>query len=298
MNKQLRGSVYLLLATVFWGSTFVAQDAAMNYIRPFTFQAVRTLLGVLCLMPVIYMLDRKEGKGFLKGWADPLLWKAGVLCAIPLFLASNMQQLGIGEGTDPGKAGFLTTMYILFVPLIGIFRKEKAPKLLPLSLLLAVAGLYFLSFSGVTTISLGDLLLLGCAMAYSVQIIFVDTFVNKVDPVRLNAVQILISGLITTVLMILIDKPSLSAIGNCWLPILYAGVLSSALAFTLQIVGQKDLSPSLASLIMSLESVFAVLTGLLFGDLLSGREWLGCGLIFVAVILSQIPIPDRKKREA
>ena len=297
MNKQLRGSAYLLLATIFWGSTFVAQDAAMAHVQPFTFQAVRTALGAICMLPVIYMLDRKEGKSFLKGWADPLLWKAGLLCAIPLFLAGNLQQLGIGEGTDPGKAGFLTTMYILFVPLIGIFRKEKTPRLLPVSLLLAVAGLYFLSFSGAAHISVGDLLLLCCAVAYSVQITFVDKYVNSVDPVRLNTVQVLISASITAIPMFLMESPTATAIGNCWGPILYSGILSSGVAFTLQIVGQKDLPPSLASLIMSLESVFAVLTGLLFGDLLSGREWLGCSLIFAAVLLCQIPIPKRQKRE-
>ena len=297
MNKQLKGSAYLLLATIFWGSTFVAQDAAMLHLGPFTFQAVRTALGAFFLLPVIYILDRKDGKSFLKGWADPKLWKAGALCAIPLFLAGNLQQLGIGEGTDPGKAGFLTSMYILFVPLIGIFRREKAPKLLPVSLVLAVAGLYFLSFSGTATISIGDLLLLCCAAAYSVQIIFVDKFVGTVDPIRLNTVQIFVAALITTIPMFLMETPTVSAIGNCWGPILYAGILSSGVAFTLQIVGQKDLPPSLASLIMSLESVFAVLTGMLFGDVLTGREWLGCALIFTAVILSQIPIPS-KKREA
>ena len=125
MNKQLKGSIYLLLATIFWGSTFVAQEAAMNYIRPFTFQAVRCALGALCLLPVIFFIDRKNGKNFWNGWKDPKLWKAGILCGIPLFLAGNLQQLGIGAGTEAGKSGFLTAMYILFVPLIGIFRKEK-----------------------------------------------------------------------------------------------------------------------------------------------------------------------------
>lgn len=284
----------MLLATIFWGSTFVAQDAAMNFIKPFTFQAVRTMVGVLCLLPVIWMMDRKDGKSFRKGWQDPKLWKAGILCGIPLFLAGNLQQLGIGEGTDPGKAGFLTTMYILFVPLIGIFRKEKAPRLLPISLILAVAGLYFLSFSGVAQISLGDLLLLSCALMYAIQIIVVDKYVSQVDPVRLNAIQILVASLMTWVLMLTIDKPTVSSIGACWLPILYSGVLSSAVAFTLQIVGQKDLPPSLASLIMSLESVFAVLTGLVFGKLMNSQEIIGCGLMFAAVILCQLPIPDKK----
>lgn len=296
MQKQLRGSIYLLLATVFWGSTFVAQEAAMNFIRPFTFQAVRTALGALCLLPVIFMLDKKEGKSFLEGWKDKKLWIAGLLCGIPLFLAGNLQQMGIGAGTDAGKSGFLTAMYILFVPLIGIFRKEKPPKLLPLSLALAVVGLYFLSCaeSGISAISIGDLLLLSCALMYAVQIIVVDKFVSSVDCIRLNAIQVAVSSAMTTVLMFTMEQPSIQAIGNCWLPILYSGIFSSAVAFTLQIVGQKDLSPSLASLIMSLESVFAVLTGLAFGGRMTGFESIGCVLIFVAVILCQLPIPNKK----
>lgn len=296
MNKQLRGSFYLLLATIFWGSTFVAQEAAMSYIQPFTFQAVRCCLGAVCLLPVIFFADRKNGRNFWQGWRDAKLWKAGILCGIPLFLAGNLQQLGIGEGTDAGKAGFLTAMYILFVPLIGIFRKEKPPKLLPVSLLLAVVGLYFLSCAGVTRISAGDLLLLCCALTYAFQIIAVDKFVNSVDPIRLNTIQIMVASALTAVLMLTLEKPTVAAIGSCWLPILYAGILSSAVAFTLQIVGQKDLPPSLASLIMSLESVFAALTALLFGGTMTAAEVFGCVLVFAAVILCQLPLPSRKKR--
>lgn len=296
MNKQLKGSAYLLLATLFWGSTFVAQSAAMDYVGPFTFQAVRSMLGVLCLLPVIYVIDRKAGNSFLKGWLDPKLWKAGILCGIPLFLASNLQQMGIGAGTDAGKSGFLTAMYILFVPVIGIFRKEKPPKLLPVSLLLAVVGLYCLSCVGVTQVSAGDLLLLSCALAYAVQITFVDIFVDTVDPIRLNAVQILIASVLTSVLMFTMETPTASSIGSCWLPILYSGILSSGVAFTLQIVGQKNLAPSLASLIMSMESVFAVISGwLILGERLTLWEGLGCVLVFAAVLLCQLPLPARKK---
>jgi len=296
MRKQFRGSIYLLLATIFWGSTFVAQEKAMEFIGPFTFQAVRTGLGALCLLPVIFLLDKKEGKGFWTGWKDKRLWLAGLLCGIPLFLAGNLQQLGIGAGTDAGKSGFLTAMYILFVPLIGIFRREKPPKLLPVSLVLAVAGLYFLSCTeGITAISTGDLLLLGCALMYAVQILVVDQFVDRVDCIRLNAIQVAVSSVLTTVLMLTMEQPTVASIGSCWLPILYSGIFSSAVAFTLQILGQKDLSPSLASLIMSLESVFAVLTGLLFGGSMTTDEIIGCVLIFVAVILCQLPLPEKKK---
>ena len=158
-----------------------------------------------------------------------------------------------------------------------------------------MAGVYFLSCAGVTQISVGDLLLLSCALAYAVQIIVVDQFVNEVDPIRLNAIQIMVASALTAVLMFAVEKPTITAIGNCWLPILYSGILSSAVAFTLQIVGQKDLAPSLASLIMSLESVFALLTGMLFGGTMTKAEGLGCVLVFSAVILCQLPFPLKKK---
>lgn len=291
MKQQIRGSAYLLLATLIWGSTFVAQSVGMDHIGPFTFQAVRCLLGALILLPVIWIADRKttDGKTYRSRWCDKQLWKAGILCGIPLFLACNLQQLGIVE-TDAGKSAFLTAMYIVIVPIIGIFLKKRPSRMIPVSVLLAVGGLYCLSCVGVTSISMGDISLLGCAFMFAVQIIFVDKFAQSVDPLRLNTIQALVCAVLSGIIMFLVEEPSMDTILPCWLPLCYAGFLSMGAAYSLQIVGQKYLPPTTASLIMSLESVFAVLCGcLLLRETLTGWEILGCVLVFIAVILSQIP---------
>ena len=298
MKKQLQGTLSLLLATVIWGSTFVAQSVSTDHMGPFTFQAARCFLGALVLIPVIWVADRKkaDGKSFLSRWADKNLWKAGLLCGVPLFLACNLQQMGLTE-TDAGKSAFLTAMYIVIVPVIGIFRKKKPGKMIILSVILAVGGLYCLSCVGVTSIRLGDLLLIGCALMFAVQIVCVDIFAGSVDPLRLNAIQALVSAVLSAAVMWVTEEPKLSMIAGCWFPIAYAGVLSMGAAYTLQIVGQQKLPPAPASLIMSLESVFAVICGcLLLQETLTKWEIAGCVLMFAAVVLSQIP--DKKKKEA
>ena len=291
MRKQLQGTLYLLLATVIWGSTFVAQSVSMDHMGPFTFQAARCFLGAIVLVPVIWLVDRKKagGKSFLGRWMDKKLWKAGVLCSIPLFLACNLQQMGLTE-TDAGKSAFLTAMYIVIVPLIGMFFKKKPGKMIYLSVILAVGGLYCLSCVGVTSISLGDLLLIGCALMFAVQIVCVDTFAGAVDPLRLNTIQALVCAILSAVVMLFFEEPKFSVVVDCWLPIGYAGVLSMGVAYTLQIVGQQKLPPAPAALIMSLESVFAVICGcLILHETLTTWEIIGCVLMFAAVVLSQIP---------
>lgn len=297
MKQQLKGSLYLLLATMIWGSTFIAQSVGMDYIGPFTFQAVRCFMGVLAMLVLILIADRfkKDGLSFLSRWKDKKLWKAGFLCGIPLFLACNLQQVGL-VNTDPGKSAFLTAMYILFVPIIGIFRKEKPTKLMPLSLLLAVVGLYFLSCMGVTSVSIDDILLLECALMFAVQITIVDLFAKDLDPLRLNLIQALVCAVLSAVVMLITERPTWVSIGRCWFPLAYAGILSMGVAYSLQIIGQKSLKPSLASLIMSLESVFAVIFGfIVLRDYLTLWEGIGSCFVFAAVILSQIP--TEKKQE-
>ncbi len=291
MKQQFRGILCLLLTTIIWGSTFVAQSVGMDHIGPFTFQAVRCALAVLGLLPVIWVADRfqKDGRTFWSRWKDPQLWKAGLLCGLPLFLACNLQQVGI-VSTDAGKAAFLTAMYIVIVPLMGIFQKKKLSKTMPLSVILAVGGLYCLSCVGVTTISSGDLVLLGSALMFAVQILFVDKFAADTDALRLNTIQALVCAVLSGIVMFFTEEPAWDAIGRCWLPLGYAGFLSMGAAYSLQIIGQKYLSPTVASLLMSLESVFAVLFGwLLLSEALSTWEAVGCILMFAAVILSQIP---------
>ena len=298
MNKKLKGSLVLLLATTIWGTAFVAQDIGMDAIGPFTFQAVRCLLAILVLLPISLISDRKntDGKTFTQRWSNKTLWKAGILCGIPLFIACNLQQLGIAADTGAGKSAFLTAMYILFVPIIGLMRGKKMTWTIPVSVIIAVAGLYFLSCVGVSTIRPGDLLLLGCAVAYAVQITFVDIFVNDVDAVRLSMVQALVCTVLSAVVMFLMEKPTLSGIWDAILPLMYAGCLSMGFSYTLQIVGQKELEPSAASLIMSMESVFAVIAGcIILHERLSVWEISGCVLVLTAVIISQLPTKTKIK---
>lgn len=296
MKKQLRGTLSLLLATLIWGLAFSAQSVGMDYIGPFTFQTFRCLLAVLGLLPVIALADRtaQDGKTFSSRWQERTLWKAGILCGIPLFLACNLQQVGLVE-TDAGKSGFLTAMYIVIVPVIGIFRGKKLSAAVPVSVALAVAGLYFLSCMGTDRMSTTDLLTLGCAFAFAAQITFVDIFAPTVDPLRLNAIQCLVCAVLSGIITPFVERPTWDAVAACWLPLAYAGLLSMGAAYSLQIIGQKHMEPAAASLVMSLESVFAVLFGcLLLGEKLTGWEIFGCVLIFIAVLLSQLP--DKKKK--
>lgn len=291
MKERLKGIVCLLFATIIWGSTFVAQSVGMDHIGPFTFQAVRCFMAVIGLLPVIAVSDRfkSDGKTFKTRWSDKQLWKAGLLCGIPLFLACNLQQLGIVD-TDAGKSGFLTAMYIVIVPVMGLFLGRKPTKWIPISVLLGAVGLYCLSCVGVTKISTGDLLLIGCAFMFALQIIFVDLFAGSVDALRLNLIQSLVCAVLSAVVMVFRETVTWKALLDCWLPLCYAGFLSMGAAYSLQIVGQKYLPPTPASLIMSLESVFAVLCGcLILRETLTMWETIGCVLVFIAVILSQLP---------
>lgn len=297
MKKQLQGSLLLVLATLIWGSTFVAQSTGMNHIGPFTFLAFRNIMGAVFLFLLSFITDRfiQDGKTAKERWLDPKLWKAALFCGTPLFVAAALQQMGI-VSTDPGKSGFLTAMYIVFVPILGIFLKKKPSKWIPVSVVLGVIGLYFLSCVGVTSVSISDLLLIGCAIVYAIQILCVDLFGLELDSVRLNCLCCSITFVFATIATFLFETPTWEAVNSCWGALLYAGILSSGIAFTLQIVGQKHVEPSTASLLMSLESVFAVLSGwIVLGDVLNVWESIGCVLIFIAIMLSQIP--DKKKEK-
>lgn len=289
MKQKMQSSSMLLIATIIWGSSFVSQSIAMSHMGPFTFQAIRCGLAVIALIPLIAIFDRLQGESFLKRWKDKRLWKAGLLCGIPLFFAVNLQQLGLVD-VDPGKSAFLTAMYIVIVPIIGIFRKKKPSIMIPVSVVLAVVGLYFLSCVGVKSISTGDLLLLGCALMFAVQIVFVDKYAQCVDALRLNTIQSLICMILSSLVMLFTETPTMEGINACWLPLIHVGVLSMGVSYSLQIIGQKNLEPSTASLIMSMESVFAVLFNwIITRTLLNTNEAIGCVLVFVAVILSQLP---------
>lgn len=297
MKDKLQGSALLLLTTLIWGASFVAQSVGMDHVGPFTFQAVRCAMAFVALLPVIFLLDlkKKDGKKFLTRFFDKKLLLAGILCGVPLCLAINLQQVALLD-TDAGKAAFMTSMYIVFTPIIGLISGRKITAMVPISVAIAVVGLYCMSCVGVTTINMGDVLLLGSAVCFAFQITMVDKFANSVDCIRLNCLQSLICSVLSAVVMLFTETPDLSAIKDALLPLSYAGFLSMGTAYYLQILGQQKLAATPAALIMSMESVFATIFGmLLLHERLSSWETAGCVLMFIAVILSQIPIPKRQK---
>ena len=292
MRNKLRGSLALMAATVIWGSAFIAQSVGMDHIGPMTFQAARCGLGAVFLLPVIFVFDRDK-KSYFKNWSDPKLWKTGILCGSALFVAAGLQQVGLVY-TTAGKAGFITAMYIVLVPILGLFFRKRPPVAAWISVLLALAGLYLLSCTDVTAINVGDMLMIGCALGFAVQITLIDRMAADLDGLRLNCIQAFVCALLSAVVMAFTETPTFPSLAACALPIGYAGVLSMGVAYSLQIIGQKHLEPTPASLIMSLESVFAALCGwLLLHERMTPQELCGCALVFSAVILSQLP--DKKK---
>lgn len=288
MKQKLQGILALAFATVIWGSTFIAQSVGMDHIGPITFLAVRNALAVPFLMLLAFLFDRKKSD-YWKLWKDKKLWLAGISCGLALFVAAALQQIGIVH-TSASKSGFLTAMYIVLVPVLGLFLRKKPAANVWFSVALAVVGLYLLSCAGVSQINVGDILLLGCAFAFAVQIILIDKAGADLDGLRLNCIQSLVVAVISSLGMFLFEEPDFSAICISWLPISYAAILSTGVAYSLQIFGQKRLPPAPASLIMSLESVFAALSGwLILHERLTVWETLGCILVFAAVIISQIP---------
>ncbi len=291
--KQLKGtgSLMLLLAAVIWGSAFVAQSMGMDHIGPFTFQGVRSLMGAAALLPVILLFERQKKSKRIKDkeahYKTRDLLIGGTLCGLVLFVAINLQQFGLLY-TTPGKAGFLTAMYILIVPIYGLFLGHRPPMSLWVSVLIAAMGLYLLSVTEQFTISTGDLLLILCAFAFAGQILLIDHFIEKANGIKLCAMQFLVCGVLSAIAMFIFEKPSFSAIMDAIGPLLYAGVLSSGVAYTLQILAQKTTPPALASLLMSLEAVFAVLAGILvLGQIPTPRELLGSALMFTAIVFAQ-----------
>ena len=300
MNKQLRSSLLLLLATLIWGTAFIAQSVGMDLIGPFTFQTFRCGLAICFLIPLTLIFDfgKCSVTESVQKWKNPTLWKSGMICGVALFVAQSLQQVGLVY-TDAGKAGFITAMYIVLVPVLGLFFKRKPPKAALFSVVLAVIGLYLLSCLGVTQVNIGDILLMGCALAFAVQITCIDRLAGALDGLRLNCIQAIVVTALSLPCMILTEKVEFTNILACWLPLCYAGILSMGVAYSLQIVGQKDLEPTTASLIMSLESVIAALSGwLILKETMTAWELLGCGLVFAAVIISQLPEKNTKKETA
>ena len=291
-KNQVAGNLMLLTAAVIWGLAFVAQSVGVSHMAPLSFQFCRSFTAVLTLIPIILVGDRgkRDGKNFFTRFRDKRLLLGGLCCGLGMFLGNAFQQVGLVY-TSPGKSGFITAMYIVLVPLLGLFLHQKLQGRVWISVALAVLGLYFLSISGNTTINIGDLLTLGCALFFAIQITCIDRISSSVDCLRLSLLQTLVTCVLSFVSMLFLEDFDISAVSTCAVPILYTGVLSMGVAYTLQITGQKKASNvALASLILSLESVFSALFGwLILKAALSPRELFGCALVFSAIVLAQLP---------
>lgn len=297
-KTTLKYSALLLLTAFIWGAAFVAQSVGMDYVGPFSFNALRCMIGSLVLLPVIYFTGKKNPQKKTqeqKSTDRRALVKAGGLCGCILFVATSAQQFGI-QYTTVGKAGFITALYIVIVPILGLFLNKKVSAAAWTGVALALAGLYLLCAGENFNLNKGDMLVMICAFFFSIHILVIDHYSSFVDGVKMSCVQFFVCGLLCAVCMFIFEKPSIASALSCWLPILYAGVLSCGVAYTLQIVAQKYIQPTVAALILSLESVFAVLCGwALLKEVLATRELIGCLLIFAAVVLAQLPDKENKK---
>ncbi len=300
-RKALRGSLLLLIGSVIWGAAFVAQRAGMDHMPPFAFSGIRMLLGGFVMIPVARLLDRKQE---LSAEAAAIRKKdqrrAGLICGLFLFAATSLQQAGL-VSTSAGKAGFLTALYVVLVPLASLLVFRVHPgRIIWLGVALAVAALYLLCVpaSGFQ-VEAGDLLLIGCAVCFTGQILGIDRYAARVNGAALARDEFLITGALSMIVALCTEKISWDGIREALIPILYTGIMSSAVGYSLQIFGQRDVNPTVASLLMCLESVFAVTTGaLILGEIMTSREILGSVLMFTAVILAQLsPVIEKRIKE-
>ena len=318
-SNPVRGIVFPLLAALIWGTAFVAQDVCADIIDTFTFNAIRSYVAVVVLLIIIYLFDKlKKDKPVITPEQKKIdrknLMLGGICCGTALAIASNFQQAGISAGTDAGKAGFITALYVVLVPLFGLFFKRKVDLPVWIAVVLSVVALYLLCIKGEFRLQFGDLLILVCAICFAVHILVIDHFTETVDGIKLSCVQFLVAAIWATIAKVvcvilgnngigdisaassIFASPDWSAILACALPILYVGIFSSGVAYTLQILAQKGSNPTVVTILLSMESVFAVISGaIILHQQMSGREYLGCVLMFAAVVLAQIPNPFKKK---
>ncbi len=291
MNRYtLRQSMILFMAAAIWGFAFVAQSVGMDYVGPYTFVTARNVVALAVLLPWVAAARRQRKKGGKRRSGRRSLIYGGGCCGICLFAASALQQFGM-KYTTVGKAGFITAMYIVLVPVFGIFVKKKTGIKVWIAVAAALAGLYLLCMTkGDFQLQKGDAYILGCAAVFALHILVVDHFSPLVDGVELSCVQFAVNAVLGTILMMLLEQPRMADLLAAWLPIVYAGALSSGVGYTFQIIGQKGMNSTVASLILSLESVISVLAGwLLLHQALTARELAGCALVFAAIILVQLP---------
>ena len=281
LSKQIRNSFLLLIAALIWGVAFVAQSTGMEHIGPFTFTFLRNVIGTVVLLPIAFFSKEKSE-------SSKILIISAVLSGIALGIASCLQQYGMLY-TSVGKAGFLTALYIIIVPIIGFFFKKKCSWLTWVAVLLAIIGVYFLCMTEEFAINKGDIYELLCAFAFSIQIMIISKYTERINAYRFACIQFFTAGLVAFFPMLLTETIGWSGVSAAMIPLLYTGVMSSGVAYTLQIIGERDLNPTVAALIMSLESCISVLAGwILINQTLSTREIVGCVIMFISIILAQI----------
>ena len=320
-HNQMRQVVFPILAAFIWGTAFVAQDVCADVIDTFTFNAIRSYVAVVVLLIIMAIFgrvnkDKPAPSAAERKAANRQMWIGGICCGTALAIASNFQQAGISAGTDAGKAGFITALYVVLVPVFGLFFKRKVSLPTWIAVALSVLALYLLCIKGDFSIAPSDLLLLVCAVCFAVHILVIDHFTASVDGFKLSCVQFLTAAVLATLAKIvcvllgvggtgdvtsatsIFAMPDWSAILACTLPILYVGVFSSGVGYTLQILAQKDSNPTVVTILLSLESVFAVIAGaIILKQQMTAREYIGCAVMFAAVILAQIQFPVKKKAE-
>lgn len=294
-KKSMRSSLLLLLAATIWGVAFVAQSVGMDYMGPFSFNGARFLMGSIVLLPLVIFRRKKDKEKKIPRAGMGITLAGGICCGLALGTASLCQQFGIMY-TTVGKAGFITTLYIIIVPVMGIFLRKKVSGRVWIGAALAAVGMYLLCMTERLALSKGDAYVFVCAILFAIHILVIDYFSPRADGVELSCIQFFMAGVLSSVLAFLFEHPQVSDFVNGIIPLAYAGIMSCGVAYTLQIIGQKDLDPTVASLILSMESVVSVLAGwVILGQALSGKELFGCALVFGAVILVQLPEKKKEK---
>lgn len=292
---SLKSSFLLFMAAFIWGVAFVAQSVGMDYMGPLSFNGARFLMGSLVLLPLIIYRRRKDKKAGIQPADTKTTVTGGICCGLALCAAALLQQYGIMY-TTVGKAGFITTLYIILVPFFGVFLKKKIPGKVWIGAAVAAVGMYLLCMSEKLSLGKGDTLVFICAILFSVHILIIDHFSPKADGVELSCIQFLTAGIIGSIGAVIFEQPHISDFMAGIVPLAYAGIMSSGVAYTFQVIGQKDMDPTIASLILSLESVVSMLAGwIILDQALNSRELLGCGLVFCAVILVQLPEKSGKR---
>lgn len=297
MEKSLKGKILLLITAIIWGTSFVAQRVSMNFIGPFTFSGVRFLVGALSLLVAVFIFDgierrKRQETGETSQEDKKILVKGGISCGIVLFFAASLQQMGI-VSTTAGKAAFITALYIVLVPILGLFLGKKAGRFVWIGVLLAIVGLYLLSIETGLQMGKGDLIVLLGTVFWASHILVIDHFSPKVNGLKMSCIQFFVAGTLALICAFLLEPISWRTILSCWDTILYTGVMVVGVAYTFQILGQKSVNPSVAAIIMSLESVFGALSGFaLLGETMLPREIVGCIFMFAAVLIAQMKPKD------